>query len=69
MLELGPEQDGDAGDSQRYAKQAAPREPVAAEDEGLQQQKPDRRDRDDEGGKAGGDPLLGPGQSKVASNQ
>ncbi len=48
---------------------AAPRQPVAAKDKCLQQQKPDGRDGDDQRGEASRHPLLGPGQSEVAAYQ
>ncbi len=69
MFELGPEQQRDADDAEPHAGQAAMREAVAAKDEGLEHQKPDGNDGDDQRGKAGGDKLLGPGEPEVAAHQ
>ena len=69
MHDLGPHEDGDSENAHEQADGSAAGDAVAAEDERLEHEKPDRRHGNDERGKTRRNILLGPSESAVAADE
>ena len=69
MNQVGPDEDGDAGNSNDEADFAAAGNVMVAEQKAIEHEKPERTDGNEESGEAGGDDLLGEGKSEVASHE
>src|ERR1039458_7583054 len=66
---IGPDEHNHSGDSDGQPDLAAPRDVMVAEQQGIERQKPERRNRNQQRRQAGGNDPLGVGKREIAAHQ